>query len=902
MEKEGQQKPAIDFVSFILARRHLMVIGVLALAFASAFMMRSLPLQYGFYLNEFDPYFDYRATQFLVDNGPEEYFAWHDTKSWYPEGRDVAETSQTGLHISAAYLYKAFGGGAPLYDFVVWFPVVFGSLTVIVMFALVRVISSTTAGLFASLLFAFSPAIIQRGNLGWFKSEPLGLFLALLATYLFLSALKQNDIRFAVPKAVVGGLMLGFAMTAWGGIQYFNLLLGLFFIAIPFFMKDTKSALYAVPIFTVLTIIAASSFPRPGGDFAMSLAGLSLIGPTIFVVVAHFVKSFSPTHKLRNTLAWLGAFVIGGMVFVAVGSYVSPSFRYVSAINPFSKSQIPLVESVAEHFTPTIVDYFIDYSILILLAGYGVMLCFKKRNDTAIFALILGITGLYVSASFTRLLVYASVAIITLASIALFEITASMFARTEAPAVQPKKKIKLQPSGKDFRIAYTALIIAMLAVPAFYPLGTSWIAGADFPASIANGATGFKVSTNDWTEMMDWIKNNTEPDAVIASWWDYGYWITTLGNRTSLADNATINMTRIEQIAKAFTSDELTGFKILKDLKADYVLVYVVGQRTASPQGGSFTILGGGGDESKKHWFMRIAGVDENQYIEDDGFTPKPAFWNNTLLGKMFPFQAAAYVRIGEQGIPDFQAEYQPGYAPLYMDQINYPQNSTGTLRLVHASPSFMDQNARLMLGVLLYKVLDEPAKPQPVEPTPTEPEVKPPVETKTPLESNKTYAVLKMTVAGQDVGNITMQLFPEVAPKTVQSFENLINSGFYDSIRIHRIVPDFVIQGGDPNTKDKDRSTWGTGGPGYTLPGEISNMTHARGIVSMAHPGDPNLAGSQFFIMVKDTPRLDGQYTIFGKVIEGMNLVDDIVMLPRDEGDAPIVSVVIQKAYIIKP
>ncbi|MGH9877232.1 MAG: STT3 domain-containing protein, partial [Nitrososphaerales archaeon] len=442
MEKE-QPKPAVSFLPFRFKRRHLMVIAVLVMAVAAAFMMRSLSLQYGFYLNEFDPYFDFRATEFLVENGVEEYFAWHDTMSWYPDGRQVAETSQTGLHLSAAYLYSAFGGGGSLYDFVVWFPVVFGSLTVVVMFALVRVISSTTAGLFASLLFAFSPAIIQRGNLGWFKSEPLGLFLALLATYLFLSALKQNDKRFAIAKAVGGGLILGFAMTAWGGIQYFNLLLGLFFMAIPFFMKNTRHSLYVVPIFTVLTIIVASSFPRPGESFVFGLAGMSLIGPTIFLVVAHFVKSFSKTHTVRNLLAWLGAFVIGGAAFIVAGSYIAPSFRYLSVISPFSKTEIPLVESVAEHFTPTIVDYLINYSILLLLAGYAVMLCFKKRDNMSIFALILAITAIYVSASFTRLLVYSSVAIITLASIALFEITTSMFARTEAPATQPKKKIKV---------------------------------------------------------------------------------------------------------------------------------------------------------------------------------------------------------------------------------------------------------------------------------------------------------------------------------------------------------------------------------------------------------------------------------------------------------------------------
>jgi len=391
---------------------------------------------------------------------------------------------------------------------------------------------------------------------------------------------------------------------------------------------------------------------------------------------------------------------------------------------------------------------------------------------------------------------------------------------------------------------------------------------------------------------MDWIKNETEPDAVIASWWDYGYWITTLGNRTSLADNATINSTRIEQIAKAFVSDEQTGLKILKDLQADYVLVYVVGQRAQLPDGSTFYVLGGGGDESKKHWFMRIAGVDENKHLEDDGFTPTPLFWNSTLLGKMFPFQPAAYVRLDEQGRPaDLQPEYRSGYAPLYVKQIKYSSDGSEPLRLVHASPSFVNDDVRLMFGALVYQVVEEPIKP--VE--------KPEREIVTRLEPLKEYATLQITVGGNPAGNITIQLLPDIAPKTVENFERLIDSGFYDGIKIHRIVPDFVIQGGDPKTKMEPRSTWGTGGPGYMIPAEISNMTHARGIVSMAHPGDPNQAGSQFFIVVKDAPHLDGKYTIFGRVVEGMDIVDDIVMLPRDERDVPIIDVVIQKAYIIK-
>lgn len=183
--------------------KHLLVIAVLAIAFSTAFIIRSYPIKYGYFLNEFDPYFDYRATKYIVDNGLQAYLNWHDTMSWYPEGRDVPATSQTGLHIVAAFLYQIFGAGSSLLDFVIIFPVVMGSLTTIAVFALVRTLKGTSAGLFASLFFAFTPAIIQRGNLGWFKSEPLGLFFGIIATYLFVSAIKGKQVKFVILKALL---------------------------------------------------------------------------------------------------------------------------------------------------------------------------------------------------------------------------------------------------------------------------------------------------------------------------------------------------------------------------------------------------------------------------------------------------------------------------------------------------------------------------------------------------------------------------------------------------------------------------------------------------------------------------------------------------------------------------
>jgi peptidyl-prolyl cis-trans isomerase B (cyclophilin B) len=136
--------------------------------------------------------------------------------------------------------------------------------------------------------------------------------------------------------------------------------------------------------------------------------------------------------------------------------------------------------------------------------------------------------------------------------------------------------------------------------------------------------------------------------------------------------------------------------------------------------------------------------------------------------------------------------------------------------------------------------------------------------------------------------GNIKFNLLPDIATETVRNFSQLAKSGFYNGTLFHRIIPGFMIQGGDPNTKNPDKSTWGQGGPGYNLKAEFNTRSHLRGIVSMARATDPDSAGSQFFIVTSDSTFLDRQYTVFGEVVEGMEVADKIVNLPRDGNDCP--------------
>ncbi len=147
--------------------------------------------------------------------------------------------------------------------------------------------------------------------------------------------------------------------------------------------------------------------------------------------------------------------------------------------------------------------------------------------------------------------------------------------------------------------------------------------------------------------------------------------------------------------------------------------------------------------------------------------------------------------------------------------------------------------------------------------------------------------------------GAIEVELFDDDAPETVQNFVRLAREGFYDGTIFHRVIPGFMIQGGDPNTKSGNPTTWGTGGSGKNVAAEFNAVSHKRGIVSMARSNNPNSASSQFFICVADSPFLDRQYTVFGEVTKGMDVADKIVSAPKGANDRPNDPVAITKVVI---
>jgi len=695
----------ISIGQFDLKLNHLLILGILSLCFSTSFLLRSQPADWGWELNEFDPFFNYRSTQYILENGLDSYFQWNDDLSWYPDGRNVSNTSQIMLHVTAATTYWIFGNGMDLYDFVILFPVIFGSLTCVVIFALVRVIGGTTAGLFSAIFFSMSFPILVRGSIGWFKSEPLGIFFGLLAAYLFLSGIKSKNPKIAVLKLIFSGIFLGFGFASWGGIQFFVIPIGLFVISLPLLRNDTKFLFWSIPLFVASTILTTISFDRPGLDYLSQLGGVGLIVPTLLMILLLLIKTFS-NNSQRNMLLAIIAFSIILISIFLIGPEFLPSssFRYLNAINPFLTTIDPLVDSVSEHATTQIHQSFLFHSVLMIFAGLGIWLLFKNsknnliKNDMICFSLIFGITGVYISSTFIRLEVFASISIIILSSLGLSIISKKLLSTTIGTS-----KLRIFTLEPIFIVG----IIVLLVTPFVVSPNTSIFALTDKPPTILNGGTGFEIGRSDWNDSLNWIKNNTPEDSVIASWWDYGYWIQTKAERASLVDNSTLNTEKIQKIAKIFLSEPNEAWKSLQDMGADYFVIFVAAQRYGVDglENQPIYQLGGGGDESKKQWFIKIADEPLGKYLFNDGFSGTEIFWNETLMGKMIPFEPLVYVNFQTN---QESLSYQPGFTGIYIKNIKYPQTENGPLKLVYYSPTFDVDKGGPMIGVFVYEINDD--------------------------------------------------------------------------------------------------------------------------------------------------------------------------------------------------
>ena len=767
----------------VMTRGQAIVLFAMSIVFVIAIIMRVFPAQYGWFINEFDPYYDYYAalhvltlarqhgvlyalfnnpancspsalTSTLACHAQQGYFYWHDIQTWWPYGRNVAATSQDGLQLTGALLYlfvsDFLGLHIGLYNFIVFFPVLFGSLTIIPLYLLVKRITGNAAGgIFAALMFSVSPPILERGNLGWFKSEPFSLFLSTIGAYLFLTMYDANRNRNGlIGRAVLAGAMFGYAIISWGGGEEYALLLAVLFLVAPFVKRlDLKTTVTGGGIALSVFLLISAITPRPGPTIITDLAGMGLMGSWLFSFLALMMRQSTDSALSIKQLAKIFLLLgIGGLLVIAFVPLGGISGRYLTVVDAFLRQGNPLTQSVAEEAVPTGSLFFSDYGPILLLAGLGSYFTLKFRNIQSIFALALGLTCVYISASFARLMVYSTIGLVVLGAVGLVELSKILL----RPGISRQTKThRVYGTGPEMKIAFVLFMIFILSFPMFWPANASitssgyqlsnsgWNATANVPVTVVNGGTSFITNNSDWMQAFAWIRQ-TPQNSTFVAWWDYGYWIAVMGNRTTLADNATINETQIAQIGRVLVSDPHTSLQLLVALhKPSYIVTFVTGERfTSSSQTGSQTYYTltvqtpypqpGGGDESKKQWFIRIGNTVCNNCLEEtngtralmypDDFTPTPYFWANSTLGQLFPFYPTHEYESPTSSTPVFgynatiasgsQGGISGGYTALYTyDMKMVTNNATAPFQLAFESSSLPGSGNGLFSAVLIYKI-----------------------------------------------------------------------------------------------------------------------------------------------------------------------------------------------------
>jgi dolichyl-diphosphooligosaccharide--protein glycosyltransferase len=342
------------------------------------------------------------------------------------------------------------------------------------------------------------------------------------------------------------------------------------------------------------------------------------------------------------------AIIIGGFVALSsLGFMGSIAGKFVTVLDPFIRETNPLVESVAEHRITAWGSMYYDLGIVILFFAVGLFFVARNLTTKNLFLLIFGITSVYFAASMVRLLILLAPAFAMLASMGIIGISKPFVELLkEPPRLNVKKKFGLEHVGKEFSGAAIFLIfIVLMTNLAFAPQtgGVPKVYRQSYsPVTITAGSLSIipNEPVREWLDMLQYVDNFQNSNIVVCSWWDYGYWLSLLGNVTTLADNATINATQIENIGFSFMANESNSLNMLKKYNVQYVLVFV----TIDANGA--WIDWAGGDNGKWTWMAKISGNARQRFI-DQGFIDEASSWTDETTFGNFTNSAWTWNDVG---------------------------------------------------------------------------------------------------------------------------------------------------------------------------------------------------------------------------------------------------------------
>jgi dolichyl-diphosphooligosaccharide--protein glycosyltransferase len=433
----------------------------------------------------------------------------------------------------------------------------------------------------------------------------VGIFGILIVSLFYLRSLDEERGQLtSLAYSLIAGLFLGYVFASWGASRYVMSLLALFTFVLVITKRYSRRLLISYGVLTATSFLIAIGVPKLGFRFITEFESIAVIG-VLLILLMKEVTSHLKTQNLRLIFITIFLLAIGSSALVLQHFNIIhlPATKFITVLNPFQRAANPLVESVQEHRPATWSAFYYQFGLLVFLAPLGIFFAFQRLTAKRLFVITFMLTALYFSASLIRLTIVLAPALCVLGSLALVEILRPFVNIVTQRTFTRRRRLSLRV-GRGFS---TILIISLFFL-AFLPI-LRGVDSAYSPTTIASSSIPIRANIGDWSEALAWMKENLPRDTVIASWWDYGYWITVKGEKITLADNGTINQTQIAQIGRMFMSNETQALTILKEYDVDYVTVFTT--ITLAQQGQLLY-----GDEVKWRWMAKIGGLDETA-LED---------------------------------------------------------------------------------------------------------------------------------------------------------------------------------------------------------------------------------------------------------------------------------------------
>ncbi|MCL2642601.1 MAG: hypothetical protein FWD52_03695 [Candidatus Bathyarchaeota archaeon] len=650
---------------FKFNRSSVLVISALILILLVAFTVRILPMRWEIpsgqiHLNEYDPYYQYSITEYMVDNGLFSPYTnnWVNYQQWYPNGLNM-RMSLPALPMTAAALYQVvsfLGINVDLMTFCALLAVALGTLSCLVLYFIGKDMGGRAVGLFAALFLALAPSFLQRSSLGFFDTEIPGILGLLVFVLMFLRSMDpKRSLRGGLIYSIGAALALAYFIAGWGAAYYILDLTALFVFVLVLLKRYDRRLLINYGVTMGLGLLIATRVPYIGLSYLTSAPVLPVVAVFIVLLAAEFMRHnvFSVKNKMYLVMVSIVA-ILGSLVPLMYFGYLGDiAGKFVSVILPGARENAPLIASVAEHRIPAWGNLYVELGIAVIFFIIGLYFTLKNPTNRNLFLLLFGVTGLYFGASMARLLVILAPAFALIAGIGIIGMLKPfMSLLKETPTATVKAKRKLLRVNKEYSIIGILLILVMLMTQfAFNPTQTSMVQTGQVqvggaPRSYANGYMPTAISAAglplvppepmpQWLNMLKYTSNNLHSTDVVVAWWDYGYWLSVMGDVTTLADNATVDAAQIENLGFVYMSTEDDALAMLSTYdqkRVQYILVFTslfVYPHNESPTG-FYVAQYGLGDEGKWVWMARISGGAHDR-LTNEGFMHPGNTWSDEM-------------------------------------------------------------------------------------------------------------------------------------------------------------------------------------------------------------------------------------------------------------------------------